>query len=86
MLTVEFHRANFKAVKWEKAGEIGWDGKRMTASTEGLRRLLAEPIRVRDGKDKWRELHAAEDPELFMRSLWLYYSGSYTFALPAKES
>jgi hypothetical protein len=64
----------------EKAGEVVWDGERMTASEEWLQQLIREPIRIY-GKDSWRELYAADDPESFVKSLWRYCTGSYMWAI-----
>ena len=86
MITVEFHGINTETDQWEKESEITWDGKRMKASTDWLRRVISEPIRVYEKEGVWRELHAAEDPELWIRSLWEYYSGGYLFATKAKET
>jgi hypothetical protein len=78
-ITTSFYRAVGPKPHTEKAGEIVWDGKRITASEEWLQRLIREPIPVAD-KGTRRELYAGDDPELFVKSLWLYYTGSYMWA------
>jgi hypothetical protein len=79
-ITTAFYRANrFVSGNCEKAGEVVWDGQRMTASHEWLQELIRDPIRAYEG-DSWRWLCAVEDPELFVKSLWRDYKGSYMWA------
>ena len=60
-----------------KAGEIRWDGKKITISDEDslqLKRAATFPIWLEGGRVVWPQ----DEPELFMRSLHLMYHGSVT--------
>jgi hypothetical protein len=71
-LTVEVFGLDDEGQK--KRGEIIWDGEKMTSSNDSqlLKTIVEEPIGV-----KGKALFAKDDPELFMRSLCVAYSGSY---------
>jgi hypothetical protein len=67
----------------EKRGEIVWDGKQMTASDDSLllKNIMSQPLWMKGGK----ELYAKDDPEFFMRSLCVHYSGSYVRCSKARN-
>ena len=83
MLTVSVYYLNQNA-ETVKAGEVRWDGKAITISDPSSRRLdnlLTMPLHLPGG----RELYPDDDPELFVRSLYLMYHGSYFHCEQAVE-
>lgn len=73
-----------KTGKDEKIGDIIYDGEKITTSSNSrlLKYIATEPITLRDMK----QVKPDEEPEKFMRSLYLAYHGSYVRAMRAVET
>jgi len=81
-LKVAVYALNTEAVD-EERGEIVWDGEKMTASNDSvlLKNIIELPIGA-GGK----KLFAKDDPELFMRSLHIYYTSPYLRVSKARRA
>jgi hypothetical protein len=67
----------------EHAGDLIWDGKKITASDPDrhlLKSIMTTPLEWRGLK---KPIEPRQEPELFMRSLWKAYRGAYLRALKA---
>ena len=73
--------------KTDLIGTVVWDGERMTTTGDDRRMkpVLREPVFV-PGPRGIRDLHAAEDPVLFMRTLCKHYKSPYFYATKAVQS
>ena len=82
-LTVAIHGFDTATAEKVHFGDIVFDGKKITTSSDRMLRMIAtEPIILPGGE----RVRPDEAPERFMRNLHLQYHGSYCWALEAVES
>jgi hypothetical protein len=84
MITVAVNRLKREG-NVEKVGDIIWDGKRMSTTAPDstlIRNIMTQPVWLAGGQ----EVSAKDDPELFMRSLYLMYHNSYVHCERAVET